>query len=224
MSPLSSDAMPPRPSFEVVGAEAVPFTAGPTLAFSLRVRDHAARPIYTIALTCQLNLEPAQRGYDEATRDRLLELFGPPERWTQTTRSLLWVKRDVLVPSFRGETSFELQVACGNDLQLAAERYFASLPDGEVPLTFLFNGTIFYEEEQGRMQLVQVPWECQASYRLPVATWRDLIASHYQDSSWVRLRTATVERLGRYKAHRGLLSFDHCVEELLSEVGAGAPN
>ena len=213
----------PRPTFEVLGAQAVPFTAVPTLVFTLRVRDPTERPIYTIALTCQVNLEPAERSYDDATRSRLVELFGEPERWSATARSMMWVKRDVLVPSFSGETTFELQVACGNDLELAAEKYFSSLPGGEAPLTFLFNGTIFYEEEGGRMQLVQVPWECVAKYRLPVATWRSLIASHYQDSVWIRLGAATVDRLARYKAERGLLSFDHCLDRLLEEVEAAAP-
>ena len=55
-----------------------------------------------VALTIQLMIEPARRSYDDATRERLVELFGAPERWAVTTRSLVWAKLDVLVPAFTG--------------------------------------------------------------------------------------------------------------------------
>ena len=60
-----------------------------------------------IALTIQLMIEPARRSYDDATRERLVELFGAPERWAVTTRSLVWSQLDVLVPAFTGTTTVE---------------------------------------------------------------------------------------------------------------------
>ena len=44
-------------------------------------------------------IEPARRTYDAETREKLVELFGPPERWATTTRSLVWHQADVLVPA-----------------------------------------------------------------------------------------------------------------------------
>ena len=47
---------------------------------------------------------------------------------------------------------------CNYDLELAATKYVYSLPDGEVPLSMHFTGTVFYRGEDGRMQIVQIPW------------------------------------------------------------------
>ena len=44
------------------------------------------------------------------------------------------------------------------DLELVAAKYFHSLPDGEVPLGFNFNGTIHYRGDDGRLQMSLVPW------------------------------------------------------------------
>ncbi len=64
-----------------------------------------------IALTIQLMIEPARRTYDDATRDRLVGLFGPPERWSVTTRSLVWSQLDVVVPAFTGQTTVAVPIS-----------------------------------------------------------------------------------------------------------------
>ena len=81
-----------------------------------------------IALTIQLMIEPARRSYDDATRERLVELFGAPERWAVTTRSLVWAKLDVLVPAFTGTTTVTVPIACHYDLELAAAKYLRLAP------------------------------------------------------------------------------------------------
>ena len=91
----------PDPAFEVLGAEPVAHAAAPTLKFTLRVTD-ASAPLHAIALSAQINIDPARRTYDDATRERLVELFGPPERWASTTRSFLWTQVGALVPRVRG--------------------------------------------------------------------------------------------------------------------------
>ena len=48
------------------------------------------------------------------------------------------------VPGFSGETRFSLEVPCTYDLEVAAAKYFYAVPDGEVPLTFHFNGNVFF--------------------------------------------------------------------------------
>ena len=64
----------------------------------------------------------------------------------------------MLVPSFTGATEFELPVPCTYDLEVAATKYLYALPDGEVPLSFHFSGTVFYRGDDGRLQVALVPW------------------------------------------------------------------
>ena len=103
---------------------------------------------------------------------------------------------------------------CNYDLEVAATKYLYALPDGEVPLSFHFNGRIFYRGEGGRLQVVMVPW-VSAAFRLPVATWRRMIDRHYPGSGWIRVHEDTLRRLQLRKAERGLPTFDAAVTELL---------
>jgi hypothetical protein len=204
----------PDPVFEVMGAEPVAHAAAPTLRFTLRVTEAAERALHAIALSAQINIDPARRTYDAETRDRLVELFGPAERWASTTRSFLWTQVGALVPEFTGSAEFTLTVPCTYDLEISAAKYFYSLPDGEIPLSFHFSGTILYSED-GKVQIAMVPWSCSAKYKLAVADWKRMMALYYPGGGWVRLETATLDRLQERKAESGLPSFDACVAELL---------
>ena len=207
-----------EPEFRVLGASAPRHAAVPTLEFDVHVSEPTGQQVYTIALSVQIMLEPARRAYDADARERLNELFGPPGRWALTTRGMLWHRADVLVPGFTGATTFRVPVACSYDLELAAAKYFYSLADGEVPLAFNFNGTIHYRAPDGRLQITLVPWSATTEFRLPVATWRELIERYYPATAWAVLRTDTLERLQREKARRGLPTVDACVAELLEQV------
>ena len=206
----------PDPEFEVLSAAPVERAAAPTLGFSLRARDASGLPVHTVALTALITIEPAKRSYEPVERARLVELFGEPERWAATTGSFRWTQASVLVPGFEGETTFELQVECSYDLELAAAKYFAGLDDGDAPLRFHFNGTVFYDASGGRMQVVPLPWDRSTRFALPIATWRRMIVEHYPHRSWVPLDRRTVDRLVELKARRGLPTFDAAVEELLA--------
>ena len=120
------------------------------LTIDLQVSEADGREVYMVALTIQLMIEPARRSYDDATRERLVELFGAPERWAVTTRSLVWAKLDVLVPAFTGTTTVTVPIACHYDLELAAAKYLDSLPDGQAPLALHFNGMIYYPARRRR--------------------------------------------------------------------------
>jgi hypothetical protein len=204
----------PDPTFEVVEVGPVAHAAAPTLRFTLRVTEVAERSIHAIALSAQINIDPARRTYDADTRDRLVELFGPAERWASTTRSFMWTQVGALVPEFTGAADFTLTVPCTYDLEISAAKYFYSLPDGEIPLTFHFSGTILYSEGE-KVQIAMVPWSCSARYKLAVADWKAMMALYYPGGGWVRLETATLDRLQERKAESGLPSFDACVAELL---------
>ena len=208
------------PEFAVLGLELVEDAAAPTLRFRLGVSEPGEREIFTIALTAQINVEPARREYDAPTRERLVDLFGEPERWPATTHPFLWTNATTLVPSFTGAAVFTLPVPATFDLEVAAARYFNSLPDGEAPLAFHFSGSILLRGDDGRVQVVSVPWSCTTTWRMPVATWRDLMRRHFPGRSWIALQEDTVERLARYRRDHGLHSFDACVERLLGRDDA----
>jgi len=209
---------PPDPEFAILGARAVRYAAAPMLALDLQVSEPSGRQVYMVALTIQLMIEPARRRYDHATRERLIELFGAPERWAVTTRSLVWAKLDVLVPAFTGSTTVSVPVAYHYDLELAAAKYLHSLPDGEAPLALHFNGMIYYPAEDGGLQMVLVPWTKSIEFRMPVTVWKETIEHYYPNTGWVALRSQTLEALQRAKLERGLATIDACVEQLLDEA------
>jgi hypothetical protein len=196
----------------------VRYAAAPMLALDLQVSEPSGRQVYMIALTIQLMIEPARRTYDDETRDRLVELFGPPERWAVTTRSLVWSQLDVVVPAFTGSTTVAVPIPCNYDLEVTAAKYLHALPDGEAPLALHFNGMIYYPGDDGGLQMVLVPWTRSVDFRMPVAVWAETIEHYYPNTGWVGLRSETLEALQRMKVDRGLATFDACVAELLSEA------
>jgi hypothetical protein len=208
----------PEPEFEVIGVRAVQHAASPTLMLDLRVSEPSGRPVYMIALSIQLMIEPARRAYDQPTRERLAGLFGPPERWAVTTHSLLWSQIDVVVGAFTGSTTVAVPIAASYDLELAAAKYMHSLPGGEVPLALHFNGIVYYPNAEGGLQMVLVPWSRSVDYRMPVAAWRETIDHYYPNTGWVAVREQTLQALERLRVQRGLPTYDACVQELL-----GAP-
>jgi hypothetical protein len=211
----------PAPDFSVLEAAPVPWSAVPVLAFTLRVRDYSEREVYAIALKTQIMIEARQREHDEATRQRLLELFGEPERWGDTARGLLWAHCDTFVPGFTGSARFELRVPISLDLEVATVKYFTALEDGNVPLAFHFNGTVLYCGDEDRLQITQVPWTSEAQLAMPSETWRDAISEHYPNGAFARFGEDTLEALRRYRVARGLHSLDAALRELLEGARQG---
>jgi len=211
----------PQPAFEVLGARPLRHAAAPMLMIDLQVSEPSGRQVYMIGLTIQLMIEPARRGYDDSTRERLAGLFGAPERWAVTTHSLVWSQLDVLVPAFTGSTTVPVPIACNYDLEVAAAKYLHSLPDGEAPLALHFNGMVYYPGDDGALQMVLIPWTRSIDFRMPVAVWRDTIEHYYPNTGWVGLRAETLEGLQRLKVERGLATFDACVAELLEQARDG---
>jgi hypothetical protein len=185
----------PTPGFEVIGARVPKLAAAPTLAFDIQVDDPSDREIFTIALAVQIAIEPAERRFDEETRERLTELLGEPGRIGAPVRSLPWANVDVLVQPFRRTTRVAVPVPCGYDLEIAATNYFRSIADGEIPLLFHFNGSVYYRDDEGRVQIVQISWEESSSYRMPIEIWDRMIDSFYPRRGWIPAGEETIERL-----------------------------
>ncbi len=161
-------------------------------------------------------IDPARRGYDPETRERLAELFGPPASWAPSTSGLSWARVSATVPAFTGSTTFALEVPCTYDLEVAAAKYFYAVQDGQVPLSFHFNGNVFYRAPGDQLMVVPVSWSRTAQYKMPVAVWRAMIEEHYPGGGWIRLHREHAGRAQPADAPaQGLPSFDACVAELL---------
>lgn len=212
---MSELAAPPALEFAVVGAEPIEHAATPGVRFHMHVTEPEGREVYAVALSTQVQIDPARRPHDDATRARLVELFGAPERWGATTHSFQWARVESLVPSFSESTAFTVEVPCTYDLEVTSAKYFDALSDGDVPLSFHFNGTVLYRGTDDRLQVVLVPWSCTTRWRMPVAVWKRTIAAHYPGGGWIRLQHDTLAALGRRKAERGLHTFDDTVRDLL---------
>jgi hypothetical protein len=91
-------------------------------------------------------------------------------------RPLLWANSQIQVPGFNEATTVDVAVPCSFDLNFAAAKFLDSVREGEIPLTFLFSGTVFYLGEGGAMQIAPIPWDREAAFRLPVKTWKILHA------------------------------------------------
>jgi hypothetical protein len=206
----------PQLQFGVESATAMKFAAAPTVAFGLRLE--CDMPVRSIQLNAQVRIVPGQRAYGVADEERLVELFGTPDRWGETLHGFLWTNATLIVPPFTGSTLVELPLAATYDLDVAAAKYFHALGDGEAPLELLFSGTLFYADESGQLRVARIPWECEAHYRLPVAVWREAMENHFPGAAWLRLRRDVFDRLLAYRASHTLPTWEHAVEALLDEA------
>ena len=212
-TPLAPAEPLPRLGFAVESAEAVRYSAAPTIAFRLAVE--ADRPVRSLSLNTQIRIVPTRRDYDDGDRTRLVELFGTPERWGETLRGFLWTNTTVVSPPFEGATQIELNVPATYDLEVAAAKYFTALGGGDVPLEFLFSGGVFYVDDAGALRTSRIPWEAEARFRLPVRVWKEAIDNHFPGAAWLRLHRDVYDRLLAYRAARTLPTWEAAIEELL---------
>ena len=130
-------------------------------------------------------------------------------------RSLLWTHTVLQVTRFSGSTVVDMPVPCTYDLEVVASKYFYALEDGEVPLEFLFSGTVFYAAEGGMLQTARISWEKEAEFRLPVRLWKEMMEHYFPNSAWVRLHRDAFDRLYDYKVRMGFPTWEAAVESLL---------
>jgi hypothetical protein len=206
-------------TFEVLGARAEPHAATPTLSLQVRLTEPDHLAVHAVALRCQVMIEPQRRRYQPAEEARLVELFGETPRWGDTLRPFLWTHVGITVPGFDGTADVDLPIACTYDFEVAAAKYLHGLDDGEIPLLLLFSGTVFRPKAAGGFAAAPVAWHEEASYRLPVRVWRDVMDRYFPNSGWVRLSRSSLDALTRFKAKRALPTWDDTVEQLLKEAG-----
>ena len=207
----------PDLSFAVEHVVADQDAAAPLLMLGVRITcaDPQAE-VQSVALRCQVQIEATRRRYQPEEQARLVDLFGEPDRWSRTLRTLLWAHASAVVPSFTGTALVELPVPCTFDFNVAATKYFHSLEHGEIPVSLQFSGTIFYMADDDSLQVAQIPWDKEADYRLPVAVWQEMMSIFYPNGAWLRLRQDVFQRLLQYKAQHGIPTWEGTIESLLS--------
>ena len=213
----------PDLSFEVINAEVAAYSALPTLIFKMRIANAIEEEkIQNVNLKCQIMLTVTRRRYNGEEKAKLQELFGEPERWGSTLRTFLWTHVTTVVPRFSGSTIVDLPVPCSYDFEVVSTKYFNALEEGEIPLTFLFSGTIFYQGKAGNLQIGQISWSKEASYRLPVALWKEAIEASFPNSAWIRMQKDVFDQLYQYKITHGLITWEDVLTRLLRASGEEA--
>lgn len=213
----------PELEFQVTGAEAVTHGLSPLVHFHLLISASEGEQIQTVLLQAQVQLQCPQRTYSPQEKRNLVEIFGPPESWGQTLRNRLWTHTQATVGAFEGITRTVLPAPCTFDLNLAVTKYFYGLTEGDVPLLFLFSGSLFYTDSEGRLQVQRISWNKECTYRMPLQVWRQLMEQHYPNSAWLYLRRDVFDRLCAYKRAEGLASWEEVIERLLKAPEGAEP-
>ena len=205
-----------RLGFRIVSARAELYAAVPTLVFRIELTNAGPGRVHAAALRCQVQIDTRQRRHSDVEGERLVDLFGERQRWGQTLRPLLWFHADRVVPGFEDRVDVDLPVVCSYDFDVGANKYLQALDDGEIPLLFLWSGTLFVASERG-FTIEQVPWDREARFRLPVATWREVMDHYFPNSAWVRLERGSFDALWRARNRIGATSWEELIESLLDE-------
>jgi hypothetical protein len=211
----------PDLSFAVTDVVPEPYAAAPNLLARLRIEEATGEPVHALALRAQVRIEPQRRRYDDAEEQALLDLFGERARFGQTLKPFAWLHASTVAQGFTGSTETDLVLPCTYDFEVSGTTYLHALRDGQIPLLFLFSGSVFSRGATG-FSVTQVPWDHEARYRLPVRVWRDLMEAHFPGSEWLRMHRDTVDALARFRHVRGLTSWDDAVAALLAESGGRA--
>jgi hypothetical protein len=208
-------------SFTVADVVPERYAAAPTLLARVRIEETTGERVHALALRAQVRIEPQRRRYDDAEERALLDLFGDRTRFAETLRPFPWLHTSTVAQGFAGSTELELPLPCTYDFEVSGTTYLHGLRDGEIPLLFLFSGTVFTRGSTG-FSVAQVPWDREARFRLPVAVWRDLMETYFPGTEWVRMRRDTIEALAHHRHVRGLTTWDDVVTSLLTEARAPA--
>lgn len=207
----------PDLGFQVESAEALRNAASPQIVFKVRVNNSGQEAIHSMALRAQVQIEPTRRRYSDTEHESLKELFGEPERWSKTLHSLLWTNANINAAGFTGNTLIEVPVPCTFDFSVAMTKYVYGLEDGDLPVTFLFSGTVFYARGAG-LQIAQIPWDKEARYRLPVQVWKQMMDAYYPNTAWICLRRDVFEKLNQFRSRNGFSTWERTIEQMLGLI------
>ena len=207
----------PDLDFTIKGVEQAAHGLTPLLHFKVGITNTPPdETIQSVILQAQIQIQAPGRSYNENEKPKLIDLFGTPDMWGTTLRARLWTLSNTTVRTFTGTTEGILPVPCSFDLNVAGTKYFYALEGGEVPLLFLFSGTIFYAGADGHLQVQQISWNKECTYRMPVSTWKKMMDQHYPNTAFVSLHRDVFDRLRDYKQRAGVSTWEQAIEKLLA--------
>jgi hypothetical protein len=198
------------------------YAATPTLTVALQITESTGVKVHAIALRCQVRIEPHRRRYSADEARRLSDLFGDPSRWAETVKPIQLAMVSTMVPGFTSLTEIELPVPVSYDLEVASGRYLHGLDDGTVPLLLLFSGTVFIANGDS-FSVELIPWSSEASYRMPVTVWQDVVNDHFPGGGgWLRCGRETLDALSAYKSENAYPTWDATLAALLAAASRPA--
>ena len=200
-------ARPQDPVFTVLERRARRSTrCAPTLRFQLHVSDPEGRAIYAIALS---DADPGRPGAPRLRRRRRASGWsscsarpsaGARRRTASSGRASTRSCR--ASPGRRRST---LEVPCTYDLEVAASKYFYSLP--RRPRAAVASTSPAWCSTATRASScasTAVPWSCSARWPMPVEAWKRAIADAVsRAAAGSACRRETLDALQRRKAARG---------------------
>ena len=89
---------------------------------------------------------------------------------------------------------------------------------GDLPLCFQFSGTVFYQADDGALQVAPISWDKEAKYRVPLKTWKDLTDVYYPNCGWLAVQRETFEKLYQYKVSAGIPTWEGLFEKALKAL------
>jgi hypothetical protein len=204
--------------FQVEKIAALERSLTPQLGIHVRIENRTREAIHSMLLRCPVRIEAGRRRYTPLEQGRLRDLFGEPERWGETVHSLLWTNATTVVPAFTESVVVEVPLPCTFDFDIAVAKYIASVEGGEVPLSILFSGAVFYDPGEGSFQIQQIPWDREASCRLSPGMWQELMDAFYPQTAWLRVSRESFERLRSYQVERGLATMQEALDGLMPKA------
>ena len=210
-------------TFRVLDITPDRYAMTPVLNARVRIEESTGVTVHAMALRCQVRIDPQRRTYDDDEGDGLSDLFGPRERWSTTLKPFLWMHTTAMVSGFTGATEVDVALPCTYDFEVAAAKYLHAVRRGHIPLSLMWSGTVFTRGATD-FQVGQIPWSCDADYRMPAATWREAMDAFFPASAWIRVPATTLDALQRWKSDRGLPTWEEAFSVLLDpdRPGPGA--
>ena len=191
-------------------------TAAPGIVFRLRLENILSCRIHALGLRCHVQIDPRTRKHSPDEQSRLYELFGSAQQWERALRPVTWAHASTVVPSFDRQIEIDLPVACTYDLEVASAKYLHAIRTGYVPLTFAFSGTSFSLTDRSSLTIQPVPWDVEASFRMPSTVWRAAMDQFFPGGGWLRLKRDTIDRLQAFRGQQAMLSWDEAIGLLLN--------
>ena len=225
-------------TFAIAAAQPAPQTAAPAVTFRLQILNASPNRVHALALRAVVRIEPRGRRYTREEAARLYELFGDVQQWDRTLAPVTWAHSALVIPAFDEQIQVDLPVSCTYDLEIASAKYLHAVRAGDVPLTFLFSGTIFTVPAppdhppvpvdpggpaRHGLWIEPVPWSAEATFRMPAQVWQDAMDRFFPGGGWLRLQRDTIDRLQAFRGRQAVVSWDEAIGILLQHAEAREP-